>query len=729
MSEHAPVGSQRKRTPQAAHRPPFAFWLAAVIVTLAACGGSSGGRPSAGVPAFTTLAPSYAVMVSMEGLGTVTREPDLAMYEEGSTVTLVASPNGGTFAGWTGDIESDESTITVEVDSEINLTATFDEPAPGPFVSDDFDSASLGSHWRLVDPSGDATIDLTGAGTDDATLELSTPLGTHDPWNANGAVRLLQPVENVDRLLEVAFESTPSERFQVQGLMFEQDDDNWLRVDLFHDGSQLHAFAGTTVEGTSTAALDVVVPTDTRFLAVERVADAWSVKTSADGVTWTTAGVFGHPMRTAWAGVFVGNSGESTEFSTVVDYVIDAAAPLDQEDGAPFGAPDGVAASRLLPLVVTVSGGGAVFPDPDQGAYAPGSVVTLNAVPEEGFQFIGWTGSIESFQPSETVVMDGEKRVTATFRKIRLGPGGIDLWFGPTQRFGANGATQAWVNVLGNAWDPDEVRSLAYRLNGGESMGLSIGPDRRRLQDPGDFNVEIPTTSLFPGSNTVVISMTDRLGNVVSETVEVIWEPVPVELPHTVEWADAAAVGDVAQVVDGNWSIVDGQARTTSTGYDRLLAVGDQSWTNYEIEVPVTIHAIGPGAGAPLSGPALVGFGLNWIGHSLTGTQPNWGFTPTGAFAWYTLDRGGRLVVQTSAEADYLGRTLELGKTYRFKARVEQIAATTQYSFKVWPDGGDEPDEWTNQAIGTEAPMAGSIVLIAHHADVSFGDVKVTPIR
>ncbi|HHQ14683.1 MAG TPA: hypothetical protein ENK16_06615, partial [Chromatiales bacterium] len=53
----------------------------------------------------------------------------------------------------------------------------------------------------------------------------------------------------------------------------------------------------------------------------------------------------------------------------------------------------------------------------------------------------------------------------------------IDIWYGGTQSFGQTGNPQIWVNILGNASDPDGVTDLSYTLNGGAPQPLSMGPN------------------------------------------------------------------------------------------------------------------------------------------------------------------------------------------------------------------------------------------------------------
>ena len=88
-------------------------------------------------------------------------------------------------------------------------------------------------------------------------------------------------------------------------------------------------------------------------------------------------------------------------FSATVDWAVVAAEVLS--GGAPSI------------LSVTSSAGGSVTLNPPGGSYAPGSSVTLSAVPAAGFVFSGWSGALTGSANPATLVMDANKSVTATF--------------------------------------------------------------------------------------------------------------------------------------------------------------------------------------------------------------------------------------------------------------------------------------------------------------------------
>jgi hypothetical protein len=66
-------------------------------------------------------------------------------------------------------------------------------------------------------------------------------------------------------------------------------------------------------------------------------------------------------------------------------------------------------------LTINISGSGNVMRNPDSSYYAPGTMVTLTAVPESGEQFIEWRGSLSGADNPVEITIDDDKEVTAVF--------------------------------------------------------------------------------------------------------------------------------------------------------------------------------------------------------------------------------------------------------------------------------------------------------------------------
>ena len=333
----------------------------------------------------------------------------------------------------------------------------------------------------------------------------------------------------------------------------------------------------------------------------------------------------------------------------------------------------------------------------------------------------------------------GNKQFTA----VAAGGGApvIDVWYGPSQKFGNIGIPQVQANILGTVTDPDGLFAVFYDLNGGTEFSLSLGPDTRRLENLGDFVIELMFDDLLPGANQVTITAID---NTFQETVEVVnvdFTPGNVwPLPYTSDWGVATTLDDVSQVVDGLWELEDDAAmgpvvRNTVPGYDRLIAIGDIAWTDYEVEAPMRINSLNPVYASPSNPGPSIGYLLRWIGHQPTGTQPNWGFVPFGAIGVYQYYENGteRLELQdefSNLAVDTSGKTLTIGSTYIFKMRVETSGAGGgTYSLKMWEEGTAEPASWDISATAPASDLAnGCLLLLLHHVDASVGTVTVTPL-
>ncbi len=102
----------------------------------------------------------------------------------------------------------------------------------------------------------------------------------------------------------------------------------------------------------------------------------------------------------------------------------------------------GEVAAPYFTLTTSVSGGsetGSITRSPNQTSYESGTTVTLTATPSGSREFAGWGGALSGTTTPTTIVMDGNKTVTASFTGVtptsyriestRTGTGGeIDPW-------------------------------------------------------------------------------------------------------------------------------------------------------------------------------------------------------------------------------------------------------------------------------------------------------------
>ncbi|HPU25210.1 MAG TPA: DUF1349 domain-containing protein [Phycisphaerae bacterium] len=626
---------------------------------------------------------------------------------------------------------------------------TPNSPPPGTLTSDDFSHDALDPElWTIINPTGQAAFELVGAGTTDARLRISLPAGAeHSAWTQGIRTPWVkQRITNTDFSVEVKFDSELREAYQAQGLIVQQDDDTFIRTDFYSDGSRSFFHAGIVDNGTGqTLANAPVAVRAPYFVRLTRDGDQWIIAYSGSGRDYVEGTRFRRAMNVTGLGPFVGNQGSpAPAFAGLIDYFFNTDNPIELEDGHP---PPDLVAPRILdiqtlvhqtsidvlwktdePAVSNVSYGTTT-------AYELGSRSDSTLRMEHAIGLVGLQPSttyhlnIASTDSSGNTGKSGD--ITVTTLDAPNGPV-VDIWYGDTQQFGHIGQPVPAINVLGNA--KGNISSLHYSLNGGAFNPLSKGPNSRRLAQTGDFNVEIPFANLQPGSNSVAIRVRDSGGRETIRTVSVVKGNGGVwPIPYSIDWGRVSNINDVAQVIDGLWEIKSGAVRPVVQAYDRLIAIGDRTWEQYEVTCPITVYSIdSSGHAAPSYGPG-VGVLLRWPGHSNDGGQPWQGVYPLGAigmFRWTTSGEQWQLFGNNGRILDASDDPFQLGVTYMFKMRVQNTAGGAEYRLKYWRSGQAEPGGWqlTGTQTAGEDPGRGCILLLAHHVDAHFGNVTVTSV-
>jgi len=235
-----------------------------------------------------------------------------------------ATVSGGGETNTANDSASDPTTITA---------------AAGQPVSDDFHSASLNSIWTFVNPLGDGSYQMTGT-----NLLLSVPAGQeHNLWTTGeDAVRVMQTVSNSNFQVQAEFDSTENQGYQTQGIVVEQDSNNFARFEILCTGSATHVFAATIIGANATIWIDTpITVSGPTWVQVQRTGNTWTESWSTDGNTFTVAGSFQQALTVARMGPFVGNtalgSSPPPAFTASVNYFFNTASPIVPQDGGAMG--------------------------------------------------------------------------------------------------------------------------------------------------------------------------------------------------------------------------------------------------------------------------------------------------------------------------------------------------------------------------------------------------------
>lgn len=334
----------------------------------------------------------------------------------------------------------------------------------------------------------------------------------------------------------------------------------------------------------------------------------------------------------------------------------------------------------------------------------------------------------------------------------------ISVWYGDRQSFGQHGDPQQWINILGSVRDIEsDIDLLTYTLNGkpgytvlGVPGKLMVGPfpvksDPRRLYYKGDFIIDMDKDDLKDGLNEVVITAKNGAGLETKKTVTVEYEKGNVwELPYHIDWNSVDDAQDVVQFVDGLWIWNSSGIRPVRPAYDRLFAVGDMTWKNYEVLMPVTLHSYDEKAfRSQVSNQAGIGFILRWQGHcdkpklSIPCYQPKCGWLNMGSlmFYFFRLNRADYISIYMEGDRGYTVNSrapvlIEPEKSYWFRARVKTDGNGHNYYLKVWEAGYAEPEEWSLTRLGEKDGLkTGSFLMILHHVDATIGNISITPVE
>ena len=284
---------------------------------------------------------------------------------------------------------------------------TFTTSNSSGIFSDDFSACTVDARWSYVDPLSDSTSDVNGR-----QLELTVPGGAtaHTLYTDGISVpRMMQPSNDDDFTIEVKFDSVLDDTGAAQGIVIEQDNDTFLRLE-FHKrpNNILRIYMAAINNGTltKTAIGDVAGDPTALYMRIVRAGDKWQQFYSLNGIDWLlNKAEFPFDMTVKRVGVYAGNSKFSDNpiptHTVLVDYFFNTAAPITPED------------SRYA-LDITLEGSGVVTRNPNRGYYC-GQEVTLTAVPTDGWVFLGWGGDISGTDPVHTVTVTADMAVTAQF--------------------------------------------------------------------------------------------------------------------------------------------------------------------------------------------------------------------------------------------------------------------------------------------------------------------------
>ena len=361
---------------------------------------------------------THSLGVSVVGNGSVTSVPagiDCGeVYDYGTGVALSATADTGwSFTGWSGDLTGTANPETVTMDGDRTVTATFTidthiltvnvtgngsvsgVPAGNvhDYGTDVVLTATPATGWSFTGWSGDLTgtanpetVTMDGDRTVTATFTIDTHILTVNV-TGNGSVGGV-PTGNVhDYGTDVVLTATPATGWSFTG---------W--------SGDLTGAANpetVTMDGDRTVTATFTIDTHTLSVNVTGNGSVGGVPTG-NVHDYGTDVVLTATPATGWS--FTGWSGDLTGAVNPETVTMDG----NKTVTATF-------TIDTHTLSVNVTGNGSVGGVPTGNVHDYGTDVVLTATPATGWSFTGWSGDLTGAVNPETVTMDGDKTVTATF--------------------------------------------------------------------------------------------------------------------------------------------------------------------------------------------------------------------------------------------------------------------------------------------------------------------------
>jgi hypothetical protein len=369
------------------------------------------------LPTYYTL----TVTTGSTGSGTVTPPPGTHTHLSGTTVWLTATADtGSTFAGWSGSATGMANPISVTIDGDRAVTATFTlntytltvatdgtgtgsvTPPVGPYSYDygttvwltataDTGSTFVSWHGAATGTANPISVTMDGDKTITATFDLLTYTltitavgpGTTDPPPGAYTFNFGTPV---------------------------------VITATVDPGAFFLGWSGGLIGNTNPET--ILIDGDKVVTATFTTETVYTLKVATDGAgsgtTEPPVGTHGYfSGTTVWltatadtGSTFAGWSGSATGMANPISVTIDG----DRAVTATF-----TLNTYTLTVATDGTGTGSVTPPVGPHSYDYGTTVWLTATADTGSTFAGWSGSVTGTANPISITIDGDRAVTATF--------------------------------------------------------------------------------------------------------------------------------------------------------------------------------------------------------------------------------------------------------------------------------------------------------------------------
>jgi len=358
----------------------------------------------------------FNLTIDVVGHGTTVPAPGVHIYPNDVVVGLEAFPDAGwEFVDWSGDITTTDNPTDITMDSNKSVTATFTQ------IEYTITTSTNGT--------GSGTLEVTPVGpyyyNDEVTLWANANAGSmFTGWYEDLTGTTNPETLTITSNIEVTAEFTLIEytlTINIVGSGYVTKDPEQATYH-YGDNVQLNAtaevgwiFSDWSGDLVSTDNPDTITIYDDIIVTATFTQIEYTITTSTNGtgsgtLEVTPAGPYHYnDVVTLWANanagsVFTGWYEDLTGTTTPETLIINSNIAVTAE-------------FTLIEYTLTINivGSGYVTKDPEQATYHYGDNVQLYATAEDDLIFSDWSGDLVSTDNPDTITIDGNNTVTATF--------------------------------------------------------------------------------------------------------------------------------------------------------------------------------------------------------------------------------------------------------------------------------------------------------------------------
>ncbi len=158
-----------------------------------------------------------------------------------------------------------------------------------------------------------------------------------------------------------------------------------------------------------------------------------------------------------------------------------------------------VTVTAVNELTINAEEGGTTDPEPGVYTYDSGEEETVEAIPDEGYEFVEWTGDVTGTDTTITVTMDTDKEITAVFQE-EPDPAYFEVEITNYDDEVEEDETVTVDFTVENTGDLEDTQDIVFSVDGSEDDSMEVtleagedysGSFTWEAEEEGDYDLEV----------------------------------------------------------------------------------------------------------------------------------------------------------------------------------------------------------------------------------------------